>query len=151
MHGMTFDRLTRRLVLGGVTSGSLASLLIRGAVAARKKRPSKRQRCRKKKRRFCAGRCCPKRHRCEATACVRSCGEPFACPDNGGGRGCGDGCVCTTTLGGTSACVVSNPGPCGNLEACSAAAPCPRGQICALCDCLVMPPVFRCMRPCPAA
>ena len=148
MDDLRFDRLTRRFVVTGLGGGSLTVHL--GLVGAlSRKKPSKRKRCRKKKRDFCAGRCCRKGHRCETNACVQSCANPFACPDNGGGAGCGDGCFCSTSISGTTACVVSNPGSCGNLEACSATDPCPRGQICALCDCLNPPPIFRCQRPCP--
>lgn len=46
MDAIRFDRLTRRLVLGGLTAGSLAALLGRDGAASKKKKPSKRKRCR---------------------------------------------------------------------------------------------------------
>ena len=150
MDDIRFDRLTRRLVLSGLTTGSLAALLDLDEVATKKKR-SKRKRCRQKKRTFCAGRCCPKRHRCEDKACVVSCEDPAVCPGAEGlGCGAGPNCFCSTTSRGTSACVTSHAGPCSELGACGIADACPPGQICALCDCLTGTPNFRCKRPCPA-
>ena len=62
MDNGLFDRLTRRFVLGGLAGGPLVALLgFDGAKSKkRKKNPSKRQRCRKQERIFCAERCCPR-------------------------------------------------------------------------------------------
>jgi hypothetical protein len=152
MDAIRFDRLTRRLVLSGLTTGSLAALLDLDEVATKKKKRSKRKRCRQKKRTFCAGRCCPKRHHCEAKACVQSCENPFVCPDQGGGSGCGAGtnCFCSTTIRGTTACVISESAPCEDSEPCGPADSCPAGLICAICGCDDATPGFRCKRPCPA-
>ncbi len=155
MDDRRFDLLTRRLMLTGVGGGSFGALLGL-AEAASKKKPSKRKRCRKKNRTYCAGRCCPKGRRCEKRACVQSCENPFVCPDQGGGSGCGNNgdtlCFCSTTISGTSACVISEPAPCNNFAPCGIADPCPAGQICAICGCLGATGAtsdFRCKRPCP--
>lgn len=149
MDDLRFDRLTRRLTLAGVGGGLLTALLGSDEIGSRKK--SKRKRCRNKARTCCAGRCCPKRYRCQNRTCVQSCEDPFVCPDQGGaGCGAGANCFCSTSINESSVCVRSDSFPCAELQSCSDADSCPSGQICALCDCLDMPPVFRCKRPCPA-
>ncbi len=155
MDAIRFDRLTRRFVVAGLPGGSLAALLGFFEVASKKgkKKPSKRKRCRKKERTFCSGRCCPKRHRCEARTCVQSCENPFVCPDQGGsGCGAGTNCFCSTTIRGTTACVISEPAPCEDFDPCGPADSCPAGLICAICNCPGNgdTPGFRCKRPCPA-
>lgn len=154
MDAIRFDRLTRRLVLGGLTAGALDALLGRDGAASKKKTPSKRKRCRKKKRTFCAGRCCPKGRRCENAACVASCSPAVDCVNTGGfcgGAVIGD-CICRATPSGASACIGEPELLCATLTPCSAAEACPRGQVCAVCSCPssdLSEADFRCYLPCP--
>jgi hypothetical protein len=154
MDDARFDRLTRRFVLGGLGGGSLAALLGFDEAETKKRKGAKRKRCRKKKRRFCAGRCCPKRQRCENKTCVASCDNPGTCfpVDLPGGPCSGsDDCFCTTAIGGDTICAALPPGPdCQNLEECGADQSCPAGRICGLCTCLGPVGILRCLLPCPA-
>ena len=149
MDASRFDRLTRRWVISVLTSGPLVALLGRATSVAAGR--SKRKRCRQKGRVFCAGRCCPKRFRCEAKTCFASCGDPFNCANAGDNCAGNDECVCLTTLGGAAGCfadIVVNS--CDDADACGADNPCPSGQICAICNCPAEPN-FRCFLPCPTA
>lgn len=148
MDAARFDRLTRRLVVGGFAAGALGRLPSRDAARAL----SKRKRCRKKKRRFCAGRCCPRRQRCVNQQCVLTCGAPLRCDPPGGAGDCSTDadCFCTSTRTGRAACgkVGSGLVTCNNLAACDKDTPCPAGKICASCTCAQGQPVFRCLTPC---
>lgn len=146
MAPFDFDRYTRRFVLAGLTGGSLSALLGRAEAAAKK--PSKRKRCKQKKRKWCAGRCCPKKHRCEHGTCVRSCVDPCFLGDGnclGGG-----GCFCSTSVTGASARLKYPENPYCLANSCSATNPCPSGQICGTCNCGASGCNFRCFDPCPA-
>ena len=143
MDDIQFDCLTRRLVLGGFAVGSLAALLEHDEAEGL----SKRKRCRKKKRKFCAGRCCPRGRRCEAKTCVRSCDSPFSCASVGAPCS-GEACFCSLTLTGTAACTDVGFDLCTDLEACSGDNPCPAGKICASCACPGGMDDFRCFAPC---
>lgn len=154
MDAIRFDRLTRRFVLAGLAGGSLATLLGLDEAASTKKKPSKRKRCKDKKRNFCAGRCCPKRQQCLNKTCAVSCESPFQCPpgDPVDPFSCGpeDSCFCAKTPGGKSACVDIVPTTiCGNLPACDSGTPCPAGQVCFTCSCVSgVTPNFRCGQLC---
>jgi hypothetical protein len=152
MDETRFDRLTRRLVLGGALGGALAAVSAPTETDAAKL--SRRKRCRRKKRDFCAGRCCATVRRCENTARVESCNRPFECPPDGpADLECGPegACFCGKTPGGRSACVaVSFPTNCNDLAACDSGTPCPAGQICFTCFCSnqATTPNFHCAPPC---
>jgi hypothetical protein len=149
MDAARFNCLTRRLVLGGFAAGALGRLLGRDAARAL----SRRRRCRKKKRTFCAGRCCPKKQRCMNRQCVLTCAALLRCDPPGGAGNCSADvdCFCTRTPSGRAACgkVGSGPVTCNNLAACDQDTPCPRGKICATCACSQGQPDFRCLTPCP--
>lgn len=152
MDDLRFDRLTRRLVLSGLIGGSLAPFASEEASDAAKL--SKRIRCKRRKRDFCAGRCCPKTRQCIAKTCVASCDDPFQCPpdDPVDPFSCGpeDSCFCAKTPGGKSACIaISFTTNCSTLPECGAGTQCPAGQVCFTCACdLGSTPVFRCAPPC---
>ena len=114
---------------------------------------SKRKRCTRKKRDFCAGRCCPRSRQCINQACVTSCNAPFQCPPDGpADTECGpDGsCFCGKTPGGKAACVgISFPTNCNDLLVCGDGMRCPAGQVCFTCFCDAgVTPNFRCAPPC---
>lgn len=148
-----FAPLTRRLVLGGVP-GSLLTLLGRDATAG--KRGSKaRTRCKKRRRAFCAGRCCPAGQACAGGACANMCADPFSCAHQSGGLSCPDeeNCFCAQTPNGIPVCTTRlKVLDCEDLTSCSGAGDCPAGKVCATCFCDIkngMPDNdFRCHDPC---
>jgi hypothetical protein len=149
MDDMTFDRLTRRLMLSGLVGGSLLGLLVGSDAAAGQ--GSRRKRCKKKGRKFCAGRCCPKQQICVTKTCVPTCDKPLECPPVGGTELCGANrqCLCTRTLAGKAFCA-STPLFCNEAPACDANTPCPAGTFCTTCACVEGgAPDFRCFAPCP--
>jgi hypothetical protein len=151
MDDAVFDRLTRRFVLGGLATGSLSVLL--GQVVVEGRTKSKRKRCKKKKRTFCAGRCCPKHRHCTNATCVSSCGNPFTCPQTDPDTHCGpdDTCFCASTVNGQTACLQSIPAgvTCGELTSCGEGTPCPAGEVCGVCQCdMGNVADFRCFAPC---
>jgi hypothetical protein len=148
MDPRDFDRHTRRFVLAGLGGGALAAFLGGDATAAR--RPSKRKRCRKKKRTFCDDRCCPKQHRCEQETCVRTCDDP--CPPGQPGGSCeGDEpCFCATSISGKTARLKTPANHyCLAGTMCSPSNLCPPGQICGTCSCGASACSYRCYDPCP--
>jgi len=145
-----FDHLSRRIAVKGIAGGAILALL--GGHETDAKKRSRAKRCRKKKRTFCAGRCCPKGHGCENRICIAACGGARDC-DGAPGQLCGssaDECLCLKTAAGRSACLsLAGFGPtCADFAACSAADPCPPGLICGICGCPAAGPDFRCFRPC---
>jgi hypothetical protein len=149
MDATHFDRLTRRMVVSVLGSASWIAFLDWPPPAAVGR--ARRKRCRKKKRAFCAGRCCPAGLACEAGACFGTCDNPFNCTNDGDNCAGNAECVCLTTLDGASGCfadIVTNS--CDEVLACGPDAPCPSGQICAICNCPGQPN-FRCFLPCPTS
>lgn len=148
MDDRQFDRLTRRFVLGGLTSGALVTLGGREESAAAKL--SKRKRCKRKNREFCDGRCCPRPQRCENKTCVSSCDDqPFSCAGGGGSCGAEDECFCTTTVTGKATCVnIPLSTNCNSLQACTASDQCPAGEVCVFCACPNGAANIRCAPPC---
>jgi hypothetical protein len=147
-----FDRLTRRIVLAGLAGGALATWPDRDGTDAAKL--SRRKRCKRKNRDFCAGRCCPKGRRCENGACVASCNDPFQCPPAGSADlECGPegSCFCGKTPGGKAACVgIAFPTDCNELPVCGGGMRCSAGLVCFTCFCSnqATTPNFRCAPPC---
>jgi len=152
MDEVQFDRLTRRLVLGGLLGGALAAVPV--SDDARAAKLSRRKRCKRKRRDFCDGRCCPKSRQCINKTCVESCNAPFQCPPGGpvDPFSCGpeDTCFCGRTPSGKSSCVaISLTTNCNTLPACGAGTQCPAGQVCFTCACdMGSTPIFRCAPPC---
>ena len=153
MDALRFDRLTRRLVLWSVLGSSLAAGSAADGVDAAK--VSKRKRCKRKKRDFCAGRCCARPQRCDNAVCVSSCDNTFQCPPQGpvDSFSCNsdDSCFCGETPGGKSACVALPSSPaCNDFPACGNGTRCPAGQVCFTCACqgMAFVPDFRCAPPC---
>lgn len=151
MDHLLFDRLIRRIVLAGLAAGVLGARPGRDETDAAKL--SKRKRCTRKKRDFCAGRCCPRSRQCINQACVTSCNAPFQCPPDGpADTECGpdDSCFCGKTPGGKAACVgISFPTNCNDLPVCGNGMGCPAGQGCFTCFCDAgVTPNFRCAPPC---
>jgi hypothetical protein len=148
-----FDAWTRRHI--GLAAGGFAALLLGRAGldpagTQAKKRKSKRKRCRQKKRTFCAGRCCPKHHRCEGGSCLRSC--PTPCPPGQPGGSCvGDeACFCAFTSTGTTVLLQSPTNTyCLANPSCGPTKFCPPGRVCATCGCGPSACDFRCFDPCP--
>jgi hypothetical protein len=116
-----------------------------------KKKKTKRKRCKEKKRTFCAGRCCPKQHRCEHGACVRSCADPCSSGQSGGSCVSADPCFCATSITGKPARLKAPANAyCPANPPCSPTNLCPSGRVCATCGCGASSCNYRCFDPCPA-
>jgi hypothetical protein len=147
--------------LGASVIAGLTAFSMHRAPAEAKKRKkhklSKRKRCRKKKRTFCAGRCCPKHHRCEYETCVESCFPPCAHAAVNTNCWTDDApCFCATSLTGASVRLKAPEYSAGNNYACPNQSPpcsptnlCPSGQLCATCWCGPTECNYRCFDPCP--
>lgn len=136
MDDLRFDRLTRRLVLGGLVGGSLATFA--SGEASEAARLSKRKRCKRRNREFCAGRCCPRQEQCLNGSCVERCDGPLRCPFGVSTLVCGPGdrCLCTKTSGGKNACLdVLSVSSCDDFPTCGPRGACAAGRVCATCGC----------------
>jgi hypothetical protein len=151
MDTATFDRLTRRVVLGGLAGGSVLRGFWPSETAG--KHRSQRKRCQKKHRVYCSGRCCPEEHTCEHSVCLATCGNGFDCSP-GSGEACGrlGECFCTSTVGGSAACMnVPVAGECDAFPACNGNGDCASGRVCVICSCAGQIADRRCLRPCATA
>lgn len=152
MDHVQFDALTRRFVFGSLAAAALAT--VHGVEGAAGKKLSRRKRCKRKKRDFCDGRCCPRPRRCDNAVCVSSCDNSFQCPPRGPvdpfSCNANDSCFCGKTPGGPSACVaLPFPTDCNDLPVCGDGVRCPAGLVCFTCSCQGgITPNFRCAPPC---
>lgn len=123
--------LPRRLLLGGLATGTLGTLL---GVAARDAAATS---CHKSH--DCSGKKICKNH-----VCIAKCGDPGVC---GTFSSCGSGdCFCTTTHEGRGLCV-QNDLVCTDVQECTSHSNCPEGLVCGT-GCCTGGPEFTCLPPC---